>query len=162
MTPNDALRAARGDTVLERLRYALRSVRGETGEEWDFGDWNQCTCGHIYLAAVGKPAGGSIHPITRPEEETYVQLLGTVLIANDALPPWLLERAYAEQVSDLTINLARTLGMTDPDDGDPTQEAYRAAAVQLLERAVAYEGERHEDARRRILRVGLSGTRPRD
>lgn len=37
-------------TTLEILRSARASI---ANEDWQFGNWNQCTCGHIYRAAIG-------------------------------------------------------------------------------------------------------------
>lgn len=45
-------------TTLEILRQA-RSTIADPNEAWNFGDWCQCTCGHIYRAGTGRSAAVS-------------------------------------------------------------------------------------------------------
>lgn len=142
MTP-EVLKDAIGDTVLERLQAALASL---DVHEFVFGNWDQCTCGHIYRAVFGQQAEQTGDVYTT-EDERFRELLEVVAEANghdfdegcspkvllDARTVWRLTSVISDMTSDRAL--------------DDTNQAMRDCAIVLIRNAIAFEVQRNEQAR---------------
>lgn len=128
-----------GLSTLEILRRARARLTG--GGLFAFGDWNICTCGHIYAAATGREddewtvlAGLRRNAQLRDIFATVASVLGRD--DQDHREPYVF-------VSDLTVDL------DDPDD--PTPAGSRDRAVVLIDRAIAAIEAQHERDRLDVL-----------
>jgi hypothetical protein len=68
--------------LLEMLRRAEASLENRP---YEYSNWTQCTCGHIYVGAVGRKAriGRHVHD---SRNYTFAQVLAYVAEANDVPP----------------------------------------------------------------------------
>lgn len=139
MTP-EALEAAVGDSLLEKLQAALVSLGKH---RYEFGDWSQCTCGHIYRAAHGRGTSKE-HKVLDDESANFRALLEVVIEANAI-------EVYATNVGDLRRAVSDATFERVPrrlvNHGPEFERAARKAAIELIEKAVVFERERNEKAR---------------
>lgn len=123
-------------TTLDTLKQARASV---LNQEWNFGYWNQCTCGHIYGSAVN---GGKL------ESDEYV-------ITDDMNHPIFMEvaialgytptayRTAAGWISDYTSMIA--------NKRDHGGNVMREDAVKVIDRAIEALEAQYEKNRLDIL-----------
>jgi hypothetical protein len=103
-------------------------------------DWRHCTCGHIFRAALGRHANGTLEPFTN-RDERYVRLLNLVI---DAHPEHQIRRTTDETgvvgiVSELTACLTRG------------GKATRDAAIEMLRTTIAHVEAQYEQNRIDVL-----------
>lgn len=139
MTP-EILEAAQGDSILEKLRAALVSLGRH---KFVFYNWHQCTCGHIYRAALGRGASSKLK-VLQSEDASFRALLQVVVDAHDLTPIGDTIAALSDAVSYHTITVADELY---PDVLPKTHAHRKAAAVKIIERAIEFEQDRNERAR---------------
>lgn len=148
------------DVVLEALKRAdqrIRDTRGVTAPlpwdqsdqpVWRFSIWNSCTCGHIYVAAVGEraPHDGWITD-AEGTDGLYEACLRAIVRENSDLGPDEVRRV-ASFVSDLTSDLGYAL---DEDDFDEDEtEVTRQAALNLIGQTIDRIELRHRQAMRQL------------
>jgi hypothetical protein len=134
--------------VLETL-YRARTTLSDPNEPYVFTNWAQCTCGHIYAAATGARADrpADVAPRTRDErymDPVYAAALAAVAKYNG--------EPYADPygVSNRTASTADLNGI--PFDAvDAKNAAYRSAALQLVNTAIAKIEAEHETNRLDVL-----------
>ena len=151
----NALKESLGHTHLERLRDAYETLTGQE-HEWAFGNWNSCTCGHIYAAAHGdrdlidaEPGAPSHVGITKPWEDgqVYRELLDLVCKANALGDGYDGSTAWA--VSDATENLAMSYDEWDEGadgESEETQVLLRDAAAELVLNTIRMVEKEQTDA----------------
>lgn len=117
--------------TLEILKEARAAI---ANEDWEFSNWNQCTCGHIYRAAVG----GTKDSVT----ENHVM--------DNLNHPVLMEVAVALGYSDVS----RTAGdfiSAATQKLRKDQEAFREDGLEVIDRAIAKIEAEHEANRLDVL-----------
>jgi hypothetical protein len=138
--------AVTSSQVLETL-YRARITLSDPTEPYVFTRWSECTCGHIYAAATESPAEGSADVaarVTGDMDPVYAAALAAVAKYNG-------ER-YADPygVSSRTASVADLTGI--PFDAvDARNDAYRAAALTLVNTAIAKLEAEHEADRLDVL-----------
>lgn len=155
------------DQVLDALKRARTSVaeaplalglEGDADEKhpWLFSSWATCSCGHIYLAAVGSPGVESDIIEARRVDGLYEEVMKAVVRANPAARSYARD-AYvydplAVAVSNATSTRARSLGDGGHEDDDVEyNESRRRGALDLIDAAIARIEASHEAARRELL-----------
>jgi hypothetical protein len=125
-----------GVPLLDALRATEASIAGDG--TWDFGEWTQCTCGHIYFGATGSFADETTDVLRSPSA-SFRDVLAFVAAANGLVVFGVHVGDLAVAISGATIDAAG--GIAD-DDGTPCaptpaeQEALRAAALELVRTAI--------------------------
>lgn len=117
-------------TTLEILMTARATIKDG---EWNYGNWNECTCGHIYTAIVGRSIS---------EDE----------VLGNMDHPILMEVAVALGFMPSLINRGTTAGdyisqMTSVEFSDPE----RADGLRVVDEAIARLEAQHEAARLDVL-----------
>jgi hypothetical protein len=138
--------AVTSSQVLETL-YRARTTLSDPNEPYVFTEWTSCTCGHIYAAATGArandpedvapPLAGDIDPI-------YAAAIAAVAKYNDV--------RYADPYG-VSNRTASTADLDDiPFDAvDAKDDAYRAAALTLVNTAISKLEAEHETNRLDVL-----------
>lgn len=142
MTP-EVLKDAIGDTVLERLQAALDGIDERT---FEFVSWSQCTCGHIYRAALGRPAATDPE-VYQSQDDTFRELLEVVAVANGHDPDH--DREASDPTHAYSVDRLSSVvsDMTSDRALEDTNEAKRDCAIVLIRNAIAFEVQRNEQAR---------------
>lgn len=154
MSPTeDAVKAASKTDlpVLEGLRLALGSLE-DPKRPWDFYDWTQCTCGHIYAGAHRGKMTDDEDKVDAPPSlrSRYGKMLAAVVEANDLT--WDPEDGDGPQeaISNATAALAKETAAPDiPDDQDK-----RDAAIVLIRKTIE-----HVEDEQRAAMLDVAGAR---
>lgn len=149
MSPTeDAVKAASkvDMPVLEGLRLALGSLR-DPERRWDFGEWQSCTCGHIYAGAHGGKMAATATRVWRDSPRTRYGRMLRAIIDGNGLPP---AGGYSGQpyvvVSDETFRLAKRRSGRRA----PSERSLRNAAIVLVQNAVEHVEAQQREAMRRV------------
>jgi hypothetical protein len=119
---------------LEILRLA-RITLSDPNEEFEFGDWNRCTCGHIYQATVEEFASESRVLDGIHHDPATVRLMADVAYAlgwvpwessNSFDPEYVVPSAHT-YISDATVE-----GLEMRDDS-----THRQGALKVIDEAIA-------------------------
>jgi hypothetical protein len=132
---------------------------------WDFSEWNSCTCGHVYAAAIGEEGTPADDEGLHVPGGLYAATLKAIAAANaevgdadgyrqsegleQTAEEWGVEAAQtmlAEVVSNLTSARAREMV---PDSRAFTSHL-KAAALGLLDNAIGKIELEHEAARLKL------------
>lgn len=143
-----------GVPLLEALRAteasiaaARRRVESCDDSAWDFSNWTQCTCGHIYFGATGSRPDQAVD-VLDSRSATFRDILRYVAAANGLVGSGAgggsraTAATLAIAVSSATIDRAGA-ERVDPHAafaGSPTaeeNEALRVAALELVRTAIA-------------------------
>lgn len=91
--------------TLEALREAEQELEHGT-ERWDFSNWTQCTCGHIFRAVEKQAAVNKSPALMGSEGPAYAEVIKEVAVALGAGATTIEDAAI--YVSDLTIIASQT------------------------------------------------------
>lgn len=144
------------ESVLD-VMVGARTSLADPDQPYNFVDWNSCTCGHIYCAAIGEriaPHNEARHVAQREagEEDTvFSRAIAAVLEVaasgrHDPRPRSRLSNA----VHAAAIERCETIHEELYGKDGPCAGCYRAVSVEWLDAAIAAERERQESARREL------------
>lgn len=126
--------------TLEILQNARAAI---LHEDWQFGNWNQCTCGHIYRAAVGNQyvtEGDVLDNMNHPALQEVAFALGWT---GMKLPRGRIGCTAGDYISVFTQQVGKSTGSS----GNPR----RADGVEVLDQAIAKIEAEYEAARLDVL-----------